>query len=75
MPSRLRGPLRVRAFAAKLSDGFFERRQALRVDEFQKAEFEMQTLIGLAAQIVFGSHENIEEAREIFLGELRGLLG
>jgi len=63
------------AFAAKLADGFFERHEPLRVDKPQKAELKMQSRIGLAAQVVVGGDEDIEEAREIFFAESSGLRG
>ena len=62
-------------FAAQIRENFFERREALRVYEFEEAEFEMQARIGLAAQVVVGGEKDLEESREIFFRETSGLLG
>ena len=62
-------------FTTKPGEDFLKRREALRVDEFQQAKFEMQTRIGMSAQIVVGGEEDVEEARQILFSELRGLIG
>ena len=63
------------AFASKIGENLFERRKALRVHQFQKAEFEMKPRVGPAAQIVVSGEQQIEEAREIFFGKARSLFG
>ena len=64
----------VRRFVpTKFGDHFFERREPLRVDEFQHAELEMQPRIGLATQIVIRGQQNIEKACEVFFAELSGV--
>ncbi len=50
---RHRRPQRTR-FTPQIRQHFLERRQPLRVHQFQKAQFEMQSRIGFAPQVVIG---------------------
>ena len=76
LPERVaRGTAHAPRSPSKFGDHFFERREALRVDQLQQAQLEVQARIGLAAQIVVGGEQNIEKAREILFAELRGLFG
>lgn len=74
MPNRVRRTGRVGILAAKFGNSLFERGEALCVNELQQTELEMQPLIGFTTQIVLGGNQHVEEAGEIFFGELRGLL-
>ena len=47
----------------KLSQNLFQRGEARRVDEAKQAHFQVQAGIRLAAEIVLGKQQNLEEAR------------
>ena len=54
------------------AEKLFERKQALRVDELQQAQFEMKALLLLVAKIGVGAQHDLQEAREVFFAEALG---
>ena len=61
---------RIPAF--EFRENFFQRRQARGIHHAQQAHFQMQTRIGLAAQIVVGVQQNLKKSREVFFAERFG---
>ena len=56
--------------AAQVREHLFQRRQPLRVDHFQQSQFQMQSRIGLAPQVVVGRSAVLEKARQVLFAEI-----
>ena len=60
------------AGAAKLRQNLFERRKSRGIHHAQQTHFEMQALIGLAAEIVVRFEQDLEKSRQVFFAECGG---
>ena len=56
---------------AELREELFDGEEALDVDEFEQAEFEVEALLLAEAEVVEGAEHDGEEAGELFFGEER----
>ena len=66
---RTRGFGGERDGGAELGEDLFDRDEALSVNEFEEAEFEVKALLLAVAEVVEGAERDGEKAAELFFGE------
>ena len=62
-------PLRAPAATRRAAQQLFDRQQALRVNQLQQAQLQMEALLLAVIQIVKGAQHNLQIARQLFFGK------